>query len=230
MAGHPVRKPNRTLPHADIYLDDLREIEGIFCAAHKEAGRTTEFHFEYEIDDETIFDSVDDLQQHGGHSSRVKMNGYETDSLFKSRDSILWFYASLNPTLDFPYWLEESKRWELKARVENIFEGRKNHLKIIAGSIPFWGVATILGVVEITALIVKHHILPLLSLVIVAALLAAFDLRKNRVNFFHQRARTLERQKERQQFWRDARIAIIGSFVGGALVLLTQLAIEHFKH
>lgn len=223
MAKRSIRRPNTKMPDADIYLDDLQEIEELFRALCARQNTSRKCRFEYQFKDEVICDSIADLEQHGGHSSNFAMKVY-SDGGFDV--TVLRYYKPLNPQIDFPYWLEEGKQWEVRARIEEIFRPRRNRLSLAVR----FRLAFVFVIVLEIALLLSSKSRPFAPFAPLLLIPSIFWPRSARVNFYYQRAKVLEDQKERRRFWRDARIAIIGSFIGGALVFCIQYAVNHLRH
>jgi len=223
MAKRTIRSLKTEMPDVDIYLDDVQEIQELFRALYAQRDKPIECHFEYQFDETVICDSIHDLEQHGGHSINFKLIACDAEG---RKTRVLRFYKTLKPEIDFPYWVGENRRWELKARIEDIFRPRKNRLK---SAVRAWHIIVlIVGIDLLLQLNSKSaHFSWLTPLLLIPY--AVILLRSPRVNFYYQRAKALEDRKERRQFWRDARIAVLGSFVGGALVLFVQYALTHSK-
>jgi hypothetical protein len=105
MANVPIRKFDNNLPHARLYLDDLKEIEELYRAAFKEVQPEGNCDFHYEIRGKMKFESLEDLQEYGGHASSfdMYMTLKDPDVRFERSIPILQIWAWMEPEMSTPY-------------------------------------------------------------------------------------------------------------------------------
>jgi hypothetical protein len=140
MAHVPIRKFDDKLPHARLYLDDLKEIEELYRAAIKQIEPEGSCKFHYEIRGEMRFESLQDLEEHGGYASPFDMYMTLTDPRGRRDYStpILRMWGWVKSEMSTPYQML-SRQWDLRAKLLAIFAPRRDRLKILVDSVgPVW--------------------------------------------------------------------------------------------
>lgn len=135
MAVTAIRSVSTDLPHADIYLNDLWEIEAIFVKAYSRLVEEVAITFEYEVDDLRIT-TREELIAHGGHATKFGLTLIEHRPRVSSR-SLLSIGSIMSPQIRIPSPLEEWE-WELYGRVQAIFVARRKTFKIFVIGLPHW--------------------------------------------------------------------------------------------
>ncbi len=135
MAVTALRKVSKDLPHADIYLNDLWEIEAILLQAYARAMPEMTISFEYEVDNQKIT-TKDELIAYGGHTSNFTLTLVEPEPYTWSR-SLLSFKGFHRPQLDVPSRVGELA-WEVQGKIHAVYKDRKKAYKNVAVALPGW--------------------------------------------------------------------------------------------
>ena len=237
MSVTSIRAVPRELPHADIYLDDLFEVEEIFSRNFEKLARPVEVSFQYTLNGELRMTAREDLVNHGGHCSQfglclVRGKGGSGSEV------VLRFYSSLRPAIDIPYDLRE-EQWPIYGQIEQIFRSRAGKLKRVTASVPkglLYGLDGALGALLIMAgpvllfVIAKHYISPYYLLALFGFLLiyapvlilVRSDKREDRVYFQYRRDDQKARESTRKEWTQKVIMLLLGALVGIAGTLLTK--------
>ncbi len=229
MSVETIRPVPTDLPHADIYLDDLFEIEDLVTAELRALSAAPETHFEYEVDDLRMT-AREDLEKHGGSTSRFSLMVVFKDRRWK--ESVLQIHGGLRPRFTPPHDLED-RRYELFGRAQQIFNGRASEFKAAMERILdsryayptlcILGAATFLVTFHIgsTRLFLESCAAYLLFCAALAALAFAGATRKNRLILEYVRQNTKARKEKRSEaatkVWIGILCATVGAFVGALL-------------
>ena len=230
MSVETIRPVPTDLPHADIYLDDLFEIEDLLTAELRALGAAPETHFEYEVDDLRMT-AREDLEKHGGSTSRFSLMVVFKDRRWK--ESVLQIHGGLRPHFTPPHDLGD-RRYELFGRAQQIFNGRASEFKAamerILDSRYAYTTLCILGVAatslgafyfDSTRRFLELGATCFLFYAALAALAFAGATRKNRLILEYVRQNTKARKEKRSEaatkVWIGILCATVGAFVGALL-------------
>ena len=241
-----ILKINAAMPCADLYLDDLEDLEMIIRDAIDKVGPPLSVTFEYEIAGEDSFRSIAELQEHGGTVKqldvRVGINGARPERL-------LDLGRRWRPELSIPYELR-SDGWAVNARVRELMSRRRDRMKemmITMGDIAQTLIFS-LALASCTAFLVlltlkitsgksyvvigKWHFW--LPIALLTAPWSVADLRSNRVYLRYSRADAAEASKRNRDLLRqivsNAISGIIGAVLGGLLLIVLQRHYGLFVH
>ncbi len=112
------------LLHANIYLDDLKEIEGIVRAAFAALPEPVPFAIKYEIPSEHSFKSLEDLKAHGLRSSNLQMILVPSNPL-QIRKTVVAMRRMDNPSFGAPIQLPTDAQWAVFSQIEAVFAARR---------------------------------------------------------------------------------------------------------
>jgi hypothetical protein len=239
LAKTAIRNVPTDLKHADIYLDDLFEIEEILSEPFARTNDPSTISFEYEIDDEVRLTTREELREHGGSSSKFRLNIILTRTE-PGRDSqskkapCLYLYNTTSPSLYLPFG-SSMNPWEIFGRVDQVFNARRNKLKILAESAPFWTQA--LSAIALALLVGFALPRRVPSGPREAAVLSAYfisislywvcgPLRKNKIYFRDAREDEKGRAKRRNERVEKLAFLLIGTLLG----TLGTLVVAYLKH
>ena len=122
-----IRLVNNDLPHSDIYLDDLWEIEDLFTSAYQRLGGQPTVTFSYQTDNFEIT-TREELTEYGGKSCNFTLKVTKGRTLDSWTNTVLSFHGRISPQLNIPSPLRDSA-WDLQGRVQAIFNERRKVYK-----------------------------------------------------------------------------------------------------
>lgn len=234
MPKTPIRTVDTSLPHANLFLDDLEEIERLFrdALSSKEIPKES-FKFVYLVDGAYRFDSIEELREHGGRFGRlsISIEPVGDNSPLLAHGNALVFYPKWTASLFIPYILKDSE-WELVGRIRQIFNSRRNVWRIterrFAIPLAFTGLAaTAIGSYMVGATfetakpgnhwigIVGYSLIALLGWVLWGSFFIGSGLSRNTVAFYYQRSNYHERQARRKEWVEKVIYMFLGALIYG---------------
>jgi hypothetical protein len=138
MAKRLITKTPWSLPPSTIYLDDLKEIEVIVRSCFDATDPTPGFL--YEVDEEFLVDSIEELEAHQGHARALRVFVGESSSApIESRKpgTLVLNLSKYSSDISAPYGSKKSEG-DFHYRVKNVFELRKRPLLSSLESFPRW--------------------------------------------------------------------------------------------
>jgi hypothetical protein len=206
------------LPHARLYLDDIESIEQIFkdsilkaikAEATDNSRTVPELDTTYVMGREEM-DSIDDLLEQGGSSTRFHFEVH-------ARESYRYCLLSLNGPSSLPsvysYGIDNAGEWGLHAKVAAVFKRRSMPIRNLLEGLPSgvkvgaWTVAGamtwILAKVQTTSHPLLWNVIAITYLAYVLLLVAAafiLMLRPSRVYFVRSHERSKASRERRKQY------------------------------
>jgi hypothetical protein len=146
MPKKAIRKTPTDLPPSRLFLDDLREIEE-YCRSRLKGGCSIE-SFLYSVDNKFTFDSIEELNEHGGSAKTLDMEVHRrgnSGAARQERSAILSLGRFNGAVLGLPDCLTVSFP-EFCGFVRQIFSARRRVLAAAVAGAPTW-VLTSLSVI-----------------------------------------------------------------------------------
>ena len=137
MAVTALRSVSKNLPHADIYLNDLWEIEAVLSQAYSKLMSEATIDFEYEVDKYRIT-TKEELIAYGGYTTEFTLTLLEVKPYAWSTN-LVSFGGFTNPQLNIPVRLKELD-WEIQGRIYAIYQQRRKAYKNFVVALPGWAV------------------------------------------------------------------------------------------
>jgi hypothetical protein len=241
--------PPRKLPEARIYLDDLAEIERILITEYRNLVPPKEISFVYEIDDTTRCDSLQELEQIGGHAKDfiMRLAGEAKERSWEWRHTSVLnlksFEYDSSPSFQAPTAIAD-KQWELHAKVNLIFHDKRLKIRnwftslsvriqVALQMLVFPLLGVLVGVLAgFIVEIYRHHsrpsvlqcviILIISSVIIFLGSSAYLTTRRSKVYLYYQRDRDKTRKAERKALTLDLVKLVFGALLGMAATLAVQ--------
>ena len=232
MAKTAIRAIPKDLSSANIYLDDLFEIEEILSQTFASLSPPVSVRFEYEIDERIKITTHEELIEHEGYSSRFIMKMFAESSSIETR--VLWMHRFLPPQFEAPYTLGE-QRWAVFAKVEPIFKARQGNFKAMAerittlsmyvvmfgSTIIFYSIARPHGAQHWYASYIFNALL-----IGGGSVVAYGKLKANRIYFRFVRQDQKAKTAARKELIGKLFLLLAGSILG----VLGNMTVNHFKH
>jgi hypothetical protein len=209
------------LPNARLYLDDLFEIEALLVEEYGKLPDNPSISFEYEIDNDLVVTTHEELIEHEGHTSIFQLNIKSSEWRFRET-RVLVLYKILHPQFIVPNALRE-RGANIRENVRQIFETRADNFRNFAEKIPNYvytfPVAIALAVFTIVSLVnrtLSHESLYwtiVMALSLPLAVAQTGDLRCSRINFRHARQDANARKKVRNERIEKLLLVLAGAVV-----------------
>jgi hypothetical protein len=221
-----IREAPSQLPHARLYIDDIREIENIIRGAF---GNSEGISFEYIVDESLRISTADELLAHGSYCTDfvLVLCG---EHLNIRQQPILRFLKSGHPRFTAPYDLSEQE-FELYGRIRVVFEDRALKLTNALRNLPSWltypfQALSFVYVIIAFELTRSRHIalawmVACLS-VIGASMWWLTDFRKSRVYLTRHREDTLAKKQRRDERIEKLLWLLVGVGIGSVATIITQ--------
>lgn len=251
-----IRKVPTEVCHADIFLDDVKEVTDIVRdeferleASKNNASVTQTLEFTYEVDDNYIFSALEELEDHGGKVSQFSLianieRRFDGGHLDRNTSRLLHMWGTGQVRFETPLGLK-SQEWSIFSKVEQIIKARQNRVKTfgdsIPGMIPMLSCCTILFLtfVVFSSLSLKSgYFRPIATVFSVIwilwicfmAILIYSVWRKNFVLLRYSRQNERDREAIRSERWGKLGWILLGAILGALFSTLGQMLFAKLKH